>query len=84
MSWDLYQYVPPVLALGFCLFLVLEAKFISWQFDRRHGDERANANGFVSWLLTPTKAELMRENEELRNELARLSRVDVRDRSGSE
>lgn len=84
MSSDLYQYVPPVLALGFCLFLVVEARFLSWKFDRRHGDERANANGFLRWLLTPTKAELMRENEELRSDLARRAQADARDRNGSE
>lgn len=79
MSSEFYQYLPPVLALLFCLFLVVEAKFLSWQFDRRHGDERANANGFLRWLARPTKAELLEENEKLKHELARSSADDLGD-----
>lgn len=79
MSSEFYQYLPPVLALGFCLFLVLEAKFLSWQFDREHGDERAKASGFLRWLVTPTKAELLEENERLKRELSRVPAGGVGD-----
>ncbi|WP_168173855.1 hypothetical protein [Thioclava sp. DLFJ5-1] len=89
MSMEIYQFVAPVLALAFCGVLMLQAKYVSWQFDRDHGDERAVRNNFVQWLLHPTKRDLLDENVRLRSDLAKAKeecerlRAIVRTRNSS-